>query len=139
VSREVTDPSLDLSEPHLAVPPSATSRNKPESDLPFSYGAAGFTFWWLLFHGKWWVALLLIPVIIFPRIVASLGPGMSFLAALIGLAVSIGFGFAGSGMAVAHRGYRSVEELNRGERAWTIIGSIGLVLQILWALAAAFN
>ena len=53
VSRGVTDSSVDLSEPSTA-PPQATSTNEPNTaNLPFSFGAAGITFWWLMFHGKW--------------------------------------------------------------------------------------
>ena len=105
--------------------------------LPFSYGAAGITFWWLCFHGKVGLGFLVFLLIIMCRVLPVIAGAAGVLVAVsIAWSISIGFGLVGSGIAWKHRGYQSIDELDRGERAWTIFGSLFLILQVLVTVSA---
>lgn len=105
--------------------------------LPFSFGAAGITFWWLCFHGKGGLGFLVFLIIVMCRVLPSFaGVAGVLMALLVAWFISIGFGLAGSGIAWKHRGYNSVDELNRGERAWTIFGTLFLILQVVVTVTA---
>jgi POT family proton-dependent oligopeptide transporter len=118
----------------LASTPVASSGTAPSttSDMPFSIGAAGIPFFWLLFHGRIAVALGLIPVIFGIRMLSvfggSIGAGIGL---IIALGISLGIGARGSKIAWEHRKYQSLEELNRGERGWNVVGAVLLTLQVL--------
>jgi hypothetical protein len=104
-----------------------------DADLPFSIGAAGITVIWLFFHGRPGTALLLIGLDVILRIFVAMSGVWIVLALLVPLLVIFYFGSEGGRIAMAYKHYKSVAELQAGERNWTIAGAICLALfLILW-------
>jgi hypothetical protein len=95
---------------------------------------------WLLFHGRVKLGLILLvtqPGLFLLEHVLQGSPAEP-LAVIVhrGLVIAVActFGLHGSRIAWVQRGCRTVEELERGERRWTVIGIIVLSAYALWMI-----
>ena len=116
------------------------NRTPPPDDLPLSLGAAGVAPLWLLFHGRIKSGLFLLvvePGLFLAEPALREGP-LDRLAIPLhrgGLAViAVTFLLYGSRIAWVHKGCRSVDELERKERGWTIIGTLAFAAYALWII-----
>ena len=115
-------------------------------ELPFSIGAAGLTVFWLFFHGRQNTAAFLIGVNFLTGLVCLAVsvffpvPGIPHILTLMVAILIIGhFGAEGSKIAIEHKHYKSVEELEAGERGWNIAGMIGLLLFGVYVMLGFLN
>lgn len=97
----------------------------PGDKLGFSWGAFGLCGIWLLGHGKVGAFFGLFLVSLIP-----------YLGAVIAFFMALNYGFNGKQIAWEQKGYRSVKELNAGERGWEVAGVFFFVLKIVVALIA---
>ena len=116
----------------------------PPGYLPFSFGAAGLTPLWLMFHGERAMGTLLVLLGLALRALSALGgPGGIAISVCVKLIVVFIAGTNGSEIAMQHCGYRSIEELRKGERRWSIFGAIflsgNLLLTVIGLAVAVSN
>jgi hypothetical protein len=108
--------------------------------LPFSFGAAGVTPLWLLFHGRVRFGLRLLAIepglFLLEHVLrdSALEPMAVVLHRGVVMAVAVTFGLHGSKIAWVQREYHTVDELKRGERHWTALGIFVVSAYVLWML-----
>ena len=102
----------------MEAPPDVT----PPENLPFSFGAAGLTPIWLMFHGRagsgWLLVLFGLPL----RLLQEFGIAGIITALTIRIVIQVVAGMQGSKIAWLDRGYRSVDDLEKSEKWWSSIG-----------------
>ncbi len=121
------------SDPSPAARPAISSAAEP---LPFSWGAAGVPVLWHAFHGKGGLALAILFFNVLGNIAGKLGPEASVIGVVISVVVFVILGNNGSKIAMEHRGYASIAELEKGERAWTVFGVISFAIVMCLGLVA---
>jgi len=99
--------------------------------LPFSWGAAGAQAFWLFARGKRALAVLLFLGKSILWFVAG-----DTIALIVDVVTTVWLGMVGSEIAIDHQGYRTIDELKAGERVWTILGFISVVLEIVLTVSA---
>jgi hypothetical protein len=95
---------------------------------------------WLLFHGR--VRLGLRLLVIEPGLFllehvlrgSALEPVAVVVHRGVVIAIACTFGLHGNKIAWVRRGYRSVEDLRRGERYWTAMGTVAMAAYALWMI-----
>jgi len=105
------------------------------SKMPFCFGAAGVTVLWCFFHNRVGLGILFwVLGIVFARLILSGGEDRWLLGLIGHWTISITLGVTGNRIAWEERGYRSLEELRRGESGWHVAGVIFFVLSIAGTL-----
>lgn len=98
------------------------------AQLKWNWGAFGVSFWWLIFHGLWplavgWVALSAAVYFLPGGIPVHLG---------VIYAVQIALGLLGNKLAWQHRSYENIDHFFAVERVWMVWAVVLTIISTLW-------
>jgi hypothetical protein len=127
---------MDSTQGRFVGPETSTGEPAPDAappaDLPFSWGAAGISFWWLVFHGKGRMALLILLLnVVLAALTFAAGPVGFAVSLLVSVCVMGWLGVVGSGIAFVYKGCATEQELRRKERVWTVLGILVMCLMVV--------
>ncbi len=102
--------------------------------LKWNWGAFGVSFWWLIFHGWWPLALGLI------ALNAGIGflPGGYWVRLCVAYGVQIVLGLLGNRLAWQNRSYESIEHFFDVERVWMVWGITLSILSLTATIGILF-